>query len=89
MAYTGLIYRFCFLHQELVARRYDDTPSHVSFLGAARSRKGSVRGWSTTPYSDAAFREAVSYLREREAIKTIDVLLDQYVPVDLAYGLII
>jgi hypothetical protein len=82
--YSGVIYRFVFPDCALVARRYDDAAEEASFLRVEQLPKRTPMTFNKIPYRAAQFRKAVTYLRNRERIKSISVLLPRgYVEIDL------
>jgi hypothetical protein len=82
--YSGIIYRFVFPTLTLVARRYDDTAGEVSFLTSENSPRKKAAMFTEVPYRSPEFRKAVAFLRTRERVESIQVLLcEGYVPIDL------
>jgi hypothetical protein len=81
--YSGIIYRFVFPGRALVARRYDDATGEASFLGAERLPKRTPMMFTEIPYRESQFRQAVAYLRDKERVESVSVLLSRgYVQID-------
>jgi hypothetical protein len=81
--YSGIIYRFAFPGCALIARRYDDTAEEAAFLRVEGLPTRTPMLFTRIPYRTSQFRQAVEYLRNRERIKAISVLLSRgYVDVD-------